>query len=140
MSRSLLSELNAQLAHPKPDCEKERAARKTARLQSRRGFRELVFAADHNTCQWCGERRLRLDPCHIENKRPNRPDLDSVENGICLCLICHYWFDEGGKVNGHKISADQFRVMVFEKHEKDKTFRHAPHLKRLREKMGVGNG
>lgn len=138
MSRSTLSEIKERLALPKPDCKADRAARKTARLQSRRVFRDQVMRADRNTCQWCEKRGLNLHACHIENKRPHARELDTVDNGIALCFICHYWFDEGGKVNGHVVTADQFRLMVFEKHEHEKTFRHGPHLKRLREKMGVG--
>lgn len=138
MKHSLLYEVQQELAHPKPDCAAERRRKKLARAERRRQARLEVFALDKHQCQWCGARDC-LDPCHIENKRAHNPELDTPANMITLCgripgtrIGCHYIFDEGGKVNGKKVTANQFRIMVFERHENDPTFRHRKHLELLK--------
>ena len=68
-------------------------------------WRKSVFARDHYTCQCCGAkngkgRTIVFNAHHIENWKDNRDKRYDVENGITLCLECHYAFhSQYGKKN-----------------------------------------
>ena len=63
------------------------------------GFRRAVISAYDHTCALCGLRVLTpdghtaADAAHIIPWRETRND--TIENGLALCKLCHWGFDEG---------------------------------------------
>ena len=51
-----------------------------------------------NRCAICGSSE-KLEAHHIE-PRSLRPDLvNDLNNGLCLCHTCHYWYHDGSYTN-----------------------------------------
>lgn len=93
-SRSLLTDENAAVVQEVLTAKDEyhRAARD-------QGFRRAVVTAYARRCALCGIRILTatghtaVDAAHIDPWRESRND--SPTNGIALCRLCHWAFDEG---------------------------------------------
>jgi hypothetical protein len=70
--------------------DEERGIRRT--LRANRNWRQSVYRRDNYTCQCCGTRGSDINAHHIFNFADN-PDLrTAVDNGITLCVDCHYGF------------------------------------------------
>lgn len=79
-------------------------------------FRRRVRAAYDSTCLVCGKsfpptahnRVPGVDAAHVLPWADY--DLDTVDNGLCLCKLCHWAFDEGIILISHEESGYVMRV------------------------------
>lgn len=57
-----------------------------------RDWKKKCRERDEYTCQRCFQVTLKSIHVHHVAPRSRRPDLKlDVNNGICLCLLCHSW-------------------------------------------------
>lgn len=106
--KSYLSQLNDQLAIPKPNVKRERAAKQRARSERRTRFHFEVIHAAHGKCENVACISLlkratdRLHCHHILYSSDCGPD--TAENGIALCPTCHHRAHNGVDHKGERIS------------------------------------
>jgi hypothetical protein len=63
-------------------------------------WRNEIRNRDNWTCQDCGERREQIEAHHIEKWEENEELRFCIDNGVSLCLECHYLRHEE---NGDKV-------------------------------------
>ena len=117
--KSYLSQLNEQLAHPKPSFKKERVAKKRARSEKRTKFHHDVMYAARGKCEnvvcvsLMKRNAERLHAHHILYRSDCGPD--TVENGIALCPTCHHRAHNGfDDPSGDRMSGRRWMLKILD--------------------------